>query len=290
MNTHEQRFSAQDDDQPNDGKKKIIPDDFIIDHQCLIHKRILLLLTIFVLAALSPVYAQESHEMPARKNTIKIDLTSYWLYRNSVVFAYERVVKPNQSFAITAGYQQFPPLIGSLNDTIQVTRETSATGLKLGAEYRFYLTKENKYGAPRGVYIGPYMAYHNYMNKRSLEVINNGTPETTELKTNISITNIGFQLGYQFVLNNRWTIDLMLIGPSLSNYRFNADITGNYTFDPDKINNEVVQALINRFPAFEQLINEGEISDSGKINTWRGGYRYLFQIGYHFGRNENKRK
>lgn len=239
----------------------------------------------FLSLTLSTLAQAQKGDTTVRRNTIKVDITSYWLYRNAVVFAYERVNKnkPYQSWGITAGYQQFPPL-GSL-DNVNVTRETSASGLKIGGEYRFYLLKENKYRAPRGVYLGPYTSFHNYANNRSIEINNNGVLENAELSTDLNILNIGVQLGYQFVINNRWTIDLVFIGPSVSNYSFKANLEGT-TVDLDEITNEVVLALIDRFPGFGELINEGELASNGKVNYWGAGYRYQFQIGYHFGRKK----
>jgi hypothetical protein len=217
-----------------------------------------------------------------RRNTIKLDLTSYWLYRNAIVFSYERVMKPYQTFAVTAGIQEFPNLDGV--DSVDVTRETRARGYKFGAEYRFYLKKENKFAAPRGVFIGPYFTIHHYKNTRDITVDTDGVQEFAELVTNFNIINIGVQLGYQFVLNDRWTIDLVLVGPSLSNYRLQMDLEGNYTFDPEDVKNDVVKAMINKFPALEELLNDETVNESGKMNTWAYGYRYQLQIGYRFGR------
>jgi hypothetical protein len=236
------------------------------------------------------VRGQSAADTTVRRSTIKLDITSYWLYRNAIVFSYERIPKnkPYQSWAITGGFQQFPTLLGTYSDSIMVTKDLSASGFKLGAEYRFYLQKENKYRAPHGVYIGSYTSFHNYMNRRALEINNDGVPEYAELETNLNILNLGVQLGYQFVLNDRWTIDLTFIGPSVSNYSANLRWDGNFTFDPDDITNEVILALMDRFPAFDELINEGEFSSSGKTNTWAYGYRYQFLIGYHFGRRKGK--
>ncbi len=235
------------------------------------------------------VQAQQD-DLPARRNTIKVDLTSYWLYRNALMFSYERVVKnkPNQTWAITAGLQNFPTVLGTLVDTILVKRENQASGYKFGGEYRFYLKKENKYGAPHGVYIGPYASLHNYKNGRDIEVNNNGNLQQGSLRTNLDILNIGVQLGYQFVLNDRWTIDMVFIGPSISNYRLKANLDGNITIDPADITNEVVLDLIDRFPAFKEFINEGEFTSGGKTNAsvWAYGYRYQLQVGYHFGRKK----
>lgn len=249
-----------------------------------------LIIILLVLTSVLPSMAQKSADSTWRRNIVKVDITSYWLYRNAIMFSYERVVKnkPNQTWGITAGLQEFPGLGTLGSDSVQVKRDYKASGFKLGAEYRFYLKKENKYGAPRGVYIGPYTTFHNYSNTRDLEVENSdgGPPEKATLSTDLNIFNIGVQLGYQFVLNNRWTIDLVFIGPAVSNYSFKTKFDGNFTFDPDEITNEVVLGLIDKFPAFEELINEGELASSGKINTWAYGYRYQFQIGYHFGRKK----
>jgi len=242
---------------------------------------------VLIMATVMAVQAQQE-EAPIRRNTIKVDLTSYWLYRNALMFSFERVVKnrPNQTWAITAGLQQFPTVLGELSDSVIVKRENKSSGFKLGGEYRFYLKKENKFGAPHGVYIGPYTSFHHYMNGRAIEVNNNGNVQNGDLEVNMDILNIGVQLGYQFVLNNRWTIDMVFIGPSISNYRLKADLGGNYTFDPDQITNEVLLSLMDKYPGFSELINEGELVSQGKVNKWAYGYRYQLQVGYHFGRKK----
>lgn len=227
-------------------------------------------------------HAQESTETSSRKNTVKIDLTSHLFFSKALVLSYERVIKPYQTLVVTAGYQQFQPF-SNFGANIIVTDDRSATGLKLGADYRFYLQKENKYTAPRGVYIGPYLSYLNFNNTRELEIDNNGTPETAELTTNLNIINIGFQLGYQFVIKDRWTIDMVFVGPSVSNYRINMDLKGSYTGSAEDIQNEIITKLIDRFPAFEDLINDKSVSGSGKTNSWAYGYRYQLQVGYRFG-------
>lgn len=243
--------------------------------------------TLFLLLCISSLgaNAQAVRDTTERKNLIKLDLTSYWLYRNSIVFVYERVNQAHQSWAITGGFQQLPEL-GTLTDNVSITREKKATGLKVGGEYRFYLQKENKYKAPHGVYIGPYSSFHNYSNNRDIEVDNNGVIETAQLSSDLNILNIGVQLGYQFLINNRWSIDLVFMGPSVSNYSFKSSLEGTYNFNPDDITNEVILGLIDKFPGLEEFLNEGEITSKGKTNHWGYGYRYQLQIGYHFGRKK----
>lgn len=241
--------------------------------------------TILCLFTLQGLTAQPGDSV-RRVNTLKADITSHWLYRNAVVFSYERVIKKNQSFAVTLGSQQFPTM-ATLGDSIDVTRERQAKGFKAGGEYRFYLMKENKFGPPHGVYLGPYVSYLNFNNTRDIAVNHEGTIENASMTTKLNVLNLGFQLGYQFLINNRWTIDIIFIGPSFSNYKLDMTLDGNYNFNTEDIENAAVKKFIDRFPMLKDLINNKDVSSKGTIDSWAYGYRYQFLVGYHFGRKKN---
>jgi len=224
--------------------------------------------------------------LPAsRRNTVKLDLTSQLLYSKSVVLAYERVTKAHQSLVVTAGYHTFPTLL-TLGSNIRVTDDNKRSGFVLGGEYRFYLAKENKYAAPHGVYLGPYMTYHQFANNRNVEVTNSdGSLSQAILDSRFNVFNIGVQLGYQFIINDRWSIDFAFIGPSTSYYSADIDLGGN--FNPDELSQhqqEILQALADKFPFLKDLLEDNTVSASGKSSKWSFGYRYFFQVGYHFGR------
>jgi len=243
------------------------------------------ILFVWICLSISPAIAQEATPQSERKNTIKLDLTSHLWYSNAYGISYERITKPNQSFAISIGYQEFPRT-GRLGQNIAVKEDRDKYGYKFGGEYRFYLKKENKYSAPRGLYIGPYFTRHSFTNERILEVDNDGTPAEVNLRSKLAIFNLGFQLGYQFVLNNRWTIDIVFAGPSFSNYRYTLALEGNDLIDKDDIQNEIILDLIDRFPLLDEVISDSEATASGKLDTWAYGYRYQLQVGYHFGRKK----
>jgi len=241
----------------------------------------------FLFLTIAPFTMNAQHSDTVRRNTVKMDLTSHWLYRNAVMFSYERVNKnkPYQTWGITAGLQNFPSILGTI-DSVSFKRDFKKSGYKVGGEYRFYLKKENKYGAPHGVYIGPYAALHHYSNSRGIEVNNNGQMEYADLTTQLNIFNLGVQLGYQFVINDRWTIDLVFVGPSVSHYGIKANLDGDISVNSDDITNEVVLQLLDRFPALKDFIDEGKFASKGKIDSWSFGYRYQLQVGYHFGRKK----
>ncbi len=244
-----------------------------------LRKSILIILSL--LGVMRPVTAQEALEVPQRMNVMKVEL-SQPLYPASLILTYERIIKPYQSFAITAGYEQFPPL-ASVNSTIHVKEDLSRSGYKIGTEYRFYLKSENKFRAPHGLYIGPYIAYHYFYNKRNIAVDVNGVEETAVMDANFMVLNIGFQLGHQFVINNRWTIDVVTVGPAISNYRANLSLDGNFTFDKQEVENEILLKLLDRFPMLDKVLTDKEVSSDGKMDHWAYGWRFQFHVGYHFG-------
>ncbi len=235
--------------------------------------------------AVTSAYAQDDSGMSMRRNTIKLDLTSHWLYRNAVVFNYERVINNKRSWSVMAGYQQLPQ-VRVFGSNIAVVRDASETGFKFGGEYRFYLTKENKFAAPHGIYIGPYFTYLRFSNGRDIQVNVSGTPEPAALSTQFDVINLGVQIGYQFVFNDRWTIDLSFMGPSLSHYKAQMGLSGNFTFDPDEVSNEILKELINRFPALGDLLSGNTLVSKGSADTWAFGYRYQIQVGYRFGKKK----
>lgn len=228
--------------------------------------------------------AQEPVEQGQRKNTIKFEFTQF-LYPNSYVFAYERVIGAHQTISLRGGYEEFPDLV-DVNPSISVQQDLSKSGYKVGAEYRFYFKKENQYLAPRGIYIGPYISYHDLFNKRNIVVNADGIEESAILDTDFKIFNLGLQLGYQFVINHRWTIDFIILGPAVSNYSVDMKLDGTFTFDEDEVQNEILEKLLDRFPLLGDLLSDQEVSTQGTFDSWSFGWRYQMLVGYQFGRRK----
>jgi hypothetical protein len=229
--------------------------------------------------------AQDQVDSLGRRNSIKYHSVTQVLYSNTLVLSYERIVKPHQSFAVMAGYIKFPTL-ANLGSNIDVEKDNSKNGFMLGGEYRFYLKKENKYQAPHGVFIGPYLNLYDFGNDRTITIPSEDeTPTQVKLSTDITVVNLGFQLGYQFVINNRWTIDMVVIGLSVSNYNLKANIDGNISpSDEDLVKGELLEALLERFPVLEDLLEDKEIDVRGTNSAWAPGFRYQLNFGYRFGK------
>lgn len=218
------------------------------------------------------------------KNTISTNLSNPAILSSKfLTLGYERVLKNNQSFSLSIGVFGLPEFSGSYIDSLNLQTDHKDKGFHFAADYRFYLKKENKHVAPRGVYIGPYYSY-NFLNRK-----NNWQLNTSDFQGNvgtdldISINTIGFELGYQFVFWDRLALDLILLGPGVGFYGIDTKLDTNLSPEDeslffDKIND----ALADKIPGYGTIISPGEFSRKGSFKTTTWGYRYLINIGFRF--------
>jgi len=174
----------------------------------------------------------------------------------------------------------------SLNTIYGIERTWDNKGYSIAADYRFYLKKENKYPAQRGIYIGPYAAVYylestNTVSKNDDQI----AAAAAGIQTNLLILNLGPELGYQFVIKNRVTIDLILAGPSIGRYRLKMKGVGQVSIEDPELN-EAIQALrdilVDRYDWLSPLFDGEEVEVTGTTSTWNLGMRYVVQIGYRF--------
>lgn len=222
---------------------------------------------------------------PIHKNVIKFNPTPMilWSWKN-VTFSYERILNPRQSISFELGYLVFPKLIAdTVIDLVNVT-SSEKWGLNATVEYRFYLTKLNSRPVPAGLYIGPYLTYYRYQFKNGLDIFPATVDTTGMIKGDFWAFNLGVELGYQFVFWKRWTLDLVLVGPSISYYGGKTEITGNLDGSQvQQVNEALYDKLLERFPGITAFSTTGKtFQQTGKLDVFRMGFRYLVQIGFHF--------
>jgi hypothetical protein len=221
-------------------------------------------------------------EKKVRKNTILINLSNPMLISNQFqLIGYERVLPNNQSFTVNIGKFSIPKFTGELADSLGLNTDFKDKGFHFSTDYRFYLKKENRYAAPRGVYLAPYYTY-NYLNRENSWYVDGRIEEVyTNLKLNIH--TIGAELGYQFVFWDRIALDLILMGPGFGFYNVNTEIGTNLSQeDESRLFQKLNEILANRIPGYDKVIEPGEFSKKGTYNTEGIGFRYLIRVGYRF--------
>ena len=219
------------------------------------------------------------------KNNIHFNITNpLILGGRSIIFGYERVLNKHRTFTINVGQNAFPTL-GIINsDSIKANTLRDQKGFHLSGDYRFYLAKENKYDAPRGVYIGPYFSYNYFEKDHSWELKSTaGGTVNVESNTNMTISTLGVELGYQFVFWNRVSLDMILAGPGVAAYKLEATLGNNLSeADRQKFFEKLNEALADKFPGYSVAVDEGEFKRKGSTNTTSLGFRYLIQLGFRF--------
>jgi hypothetical protein len=229
---------------------------------------------------------QDTTKEKTRKNTVRFNISNPALFGpGSLVFGYERVLKNNQSISVNFGKASFPKLTASDEDSqeLDLRSNSSENGFNFSVDYRFYLKGENKYAAPRGVYIGPYYSYNYFdrVNKWSLTTTDFQGDVQSDMTMNFHTA--GFELGYQFVFWKKLSIDMVLLGPGVASYSIKAKL--DTTLDPDQeqlffdaLNN----FLASKFPNYDRVIDAGEFKRSGAVQSYGIGFRYMIMIGFRF--------
>ena len=148
-----------------------------------------------------------------RRNSIKWNMTPFLLWsRKDINISYERVLKPYRSFSVNVGYFELP--VSGLFDNLYISKTGHKSGLTVSGDYRYYFKKRNRRSAPDGLYWGPYGSFHYTKFGSDVDVINNDLVEGSfHTNVNLSIMSTGVEMGYQFVIKERLTIDLLFIGP-----------------------------------------------------------------------------
>jgi hypothetical protein len=248
-------------------------------------KMIAFVLPAFLLCQLS-ANGQEVKDSTKKafKNTIRINLTSPMIFSTRyLVIGYERILMHNQSFSINAGRFALPNFVQTNFDSLQLKRGSSDKGFTIAADYRFYLTKENKYNAPRGVYIGPYYSFASFerVNTWSMNTANMNGELKTDMKLNLNM--VGAQLGYQFVIKNRIALDLIFMGPGVWFYNLKTTVSSSLSAaDESLLFEKLNEILAAKLPGHEILIQPGQYQKTGAVRAYSAGFRYLIHIGFRF--------
>ncbi len=223
----------------------------------------------------------------SKKNLIKFNLTAPLLFGSgNYVLEYERVLKNNQSFSFSAGVRRLPKLVslGLQDSAFMVRSHKSTQGFSMSADYRFYFKNRNKRNAPDGIYIGPYIDYFNVDFTNNIEVYeNNVLDNQVEINSQLSVASLGFQVGYQFIIRNRFAVDMIFIGPSISKYKAKLQLSGALKpIEGNEYYEQIKEKLLEKYPLLEGALDGAVVEQSGSFNATQFGYRYVIKIGYAF--------
>jgi hypothetical protein len=246
------------------------------------------LFSLFVLMVLAtiPAFSQNDSLAKERKNIARINVSSPMIWGTRfIAIGYERMLSENQSFSVNVGRFTLPKLmrLDENGAPINGDRTVSERGFHFAADYRFYLAKENRHKAPRGVYIGPHFQY-NYLSRNNDLALNTENYQgNINFDFNFRTVITGFQLGYQFVFWERLALDMVLAGPGIGFYDLKSSLNTDLPEGvQEEFFRELNEAIKGRFPMFEGVIKPGEIANSGGFRSLSYGFRYVVNVGFRF--------
>ncbi len=251
-------------------------------------KHTLLFFAIIFLFALENIQAQYTADtlpLNYKKNIVKWNMTPFLLWsKKNINFSYERVLAPKRSYSVNVGYFELPST--GIYDSLNMKSANKKFGYSVSGDYRFYMNKRNVNPAPDGIYWGVFGSFHHYRFTNDIEVINSPVIEGgLILDGRMNILSLGAELGYQFVIKKRLTIDLIFMGPSLSMYNYKLVLESKLNPGED-VDEEYLQGvqdvLYGLFPGLETLIDKKLIDESGVSTSFGAGFRYMIQVGYRF--------
>jgi hypothetical protein len=218
-----------------------------------------------------------------RKNSIMINISNPMLISDRFqTIGYERVLPHNQSFTVNLGIFSIPRFrSGSFADSLGLNTDYKDRGFHFSTDYRFYLKKENRHAAPRGVYLAPFYTY-NHLNRENSWYVE-GVIDEVYTHFNLNIHTIGAELGYQFIFWDRVALDMILMGPGFGFYGIKAEI--GTTLDPDKeseLFQKLNEILKDKIPGYDKVIEAGEFGKNGTYSTKSVGFRYIVRLGFRF--------
>jgi hypothetical protein len=249
-----------------------------------IMRKPLLLILFTALFLLNASLGQDSLQIPkSKKNTIRWNMTPLMFSSNNFTLGYERVLKNNKSVSLNAGLF----LLSSFfkDDAKFYSIESSKRmGYTVTADFRFYLQKYNRQAAPAGVYIGPYISQYSYKFEASLFLNKQGEFNGfVDVDGAINMSSLGVQLGYQFIFWDRISLDLILIGPSLTYYYGKLGASVDVEIEEGSDAYEYIKEQIDeKYPWVKSLVQFDTIKTGGNFDLTAFGFRYVIQIGFRF--------
>lgn len=158
----------------------------------------------------------------AQDNVVKAGLSGAFL--GDFNLAYERMLNSNRSLQLKVGYLN--PVVSPFFTEETITPEAyhfiqENGGMSASLEYRFYISEKL---SAEGFYIAPYLRWFNQFVDYEDEI----ESRLYTVNTIVNTVGVGAQLGYQWILNEIFTIDFHFLGIGLDYYMASL----KYSVDP----------------------------------------------------------
>jgi len=220
-----------------------------------------------------------------KKNIVKLNLPNL-AYKN-ITLNYERLLSNRTSASIHAGYvipSAAPSFVTNalgIDSTALVGTDSTSlnqfSGFTTTGEYRIYGKKK---GAGRGLYYAPYLRYASYKYLFAASIDKN----FSNIDARVSTFGLGAQLGYQWVIKDRFVIDWGILGAAVQRYT----LSSTFSSKDDMVNFQEIRKELETELKDNSILSgtieftEGNGFLDAKLPFLFGGLRSYISIGMQF--------
>lgn len=222
---------------------------------------------------------------PYHRNVIKLNPTPMLLWGDvgNITLSYERLIKKDMSLCFQAGYLMFPKILSDTVAGLVNITGGKKYGVNLAFDYRYYPTARNRRPAPDGLYLGGFLSYYGFNFSNNLDILDTDLDQNATINGRLNVVNLGVSVGYQFIFWKRFSLDLLMFGPSLSYYNGSLGIGGDLEpWEIEEIDEELVNALLDKYPWLSVLFKSQKLEFTGSKTKLSAGLRFSVQFGFHF--------
>jgi hypothetical protein len=203
-------------------------------------------LSIWVTAGIAQDQIQTQEPIPVKRKTVIKYLPVNYFFE-STSFEIERMVNSKNSITLGFGIPTNQSINGKYTDATPEIKDDKFGTMHIRAAYRHYAGKKS---LPRGFYIEPYLKYQkvDYSAKGDFTDLDNVTYQAA-ISAKFNTANIGFQMGVQFLVLKRISLDWYFLGVEggLLNGDITTKVNSNINIDDMKIE---VDKFIEDLPPF----------------------------------------
>ena len=216
-------------------------------------------------------FAQNEDNIPVeRKNVVKFLPVN--IPFQSISFEYERMINAKNSVTLGIGLPNQKSLIGKYGIDASSDLKAAEIGtMHLRAAFRHY-TGHNM--LPKGFYIEPYLKYQKITGTANISGIDDQSGETYKgaFDLNLNTMNLGFQLGTQFLIAKRVTLDLYFLGLEAGFLSGNVNAISDQLSDANNVKDDLDKAIAD-LPSF--IGKKITVTQTGnKVNAKAGSIPY----------------
>jgi len=224
------------------------------------------------------VFAQDGDSLTIERNNVVKFLPANLPFQ-SISFEYERMINPANYITLGIGIPNQKSLIGKYGmDFGSDVKSIELGTMHIRAAYRHYTGQRM---LPKGFYIEPYLKYQKITGNGSVENTDFFNTYKGKFDVNLNSMNIGFQLGAQFLIAKRITLDFYFLGLEVGFLSGDVIAISDQLADAENLRMDI-QNTIDNLPSFiGDKLTVTQSTDKKQINVnadhvpypwFRGGF------------------